>query len=85
MGAPVYLDAAGVLGGGVYSNASPAEVWGNVGLGKPIVYMVNAFRYGVLGVSDVNVYASLGVILAFVIAFYLFALWLLHRGTGIRH
>ena len=46
---------------------------------------LQAIRYGVLGVSDVNVYASLGAILMFVVAFYLLALWLLQRGTGIRH
>ena len=51
---------------------------------NPIVYMVNAFRYGVLGVSDVNVYASLGAIFAFTVVFFLLALWLLRRGTGIR-
>ena len=73
------------LGGVFYSIDLLPEFWRAVSLANPIVYMVNAFRYGVLGVSDVNVYASLGAIMAFVIAFYLFALWLLHRGTGIRH
>jgi len=73
------------LGGVFYSIDLLPEFWRTVSLANPIVYMVNAFRYGVLGVSDVNVYASLAAILVFVIAFYLFALWLLHRGTGIRH
>ncbi len=73
------------LGGVFYSIDLLPEFWRMVSLANPIVYMVNAFRYGVLGVSDVNVYASLGAILAFVVAFYLLALWLLQRGTGIRH
>ena len=73
------------LGGVFYSIDLLPEFWRTVSLANPIVYMVNAFRYGVLGVSDVNVYASLGAILMFVVAFYLLALWLLQRGTGIRH
>ncbi len=73
------------LGGVFYSIDLLPEFWRMVSLANPIVYMVNAFRYGVLGVSDVNVYASLAAIMAFVVAFYLLALWLLQRGTGIRH
>ena len=73
------------LGGVFYSIDLLPEFWRTVSLANPIVYMVNAFRYGVLGVSDVNVYASLAAICGFVVAFYLFALWLLRRGTGIRH
>ena len=72
------------LGGVFYSLDLLSEFWRTVTLVNPIVYMVNAFRYGVLGVSDVNVYASLGAILAFTVGFFLLALWLLRRGTGIR-
>ncbi|MDX1804977.1 MAG: ABC transporter permease [Alcanivorax sp.] len=73
------------LGGVFYSIDLLPDFWRGLTLVNPIVYMVNAFRYGVLGVSDVNVYASLGAIAVFVAAFYCFALWLLQRGTGIRH
>ncbi|HCO64860.1 MAG TPA: ABC transporter permease, partial [Alcanivorax sp.] len=72
------------LGGVFYSLDLLSEFWRTVTLVNPIVYMVNAFRYGVLGVSDVNVYASLGAIFAFTVVFFLLALWLLRRGTGIR-
>lgn len=72
------------LGGVFYSLDLLSEFWRTVTLVNPIVYMVNAFRYGVLGVSDVNVYASLGAIVAFTVVFFLLALWLLRRGTGIR-
>ena len=72
------------LGGVFYSLDLLPDFWRAVTLVNPIVYMVNAFRYGVLGVSDVNVYASLGAILAFVVVFYALSLWLLNRGTGIR-
>jgi len=81
----VILTAALFALGGFINAIFANKFWRMVSLANPIVYMVNAFRYGVLGVSDVNVYASLGAILAFVVAFYLLALWLLQRGTGIRH
>lgn len=72
------------LGGVFYSLDLLPDFWRHVTLINPLVYMINAFRYGVLGVSDVNVYASLGAIFVFMVAFYTLALWLLRRGTGIR-
>lgn len=72
------------LGGVFYSIELLSDFWQKVTLLNPIVYMVNAFRYGMLGVSDVNVVASLLVILAFTVAAFLVALLLLHRGVGIR-
>ena len=58
--------------------------WQGVSLLNPIVYMVNAFRFGVLGVSDVNVYLSLFMITLVTAALYVFAYRLLKNGTGIR-
>lgn len=72
------------LGGVFYSLELLPDFWRTVTLANPIVYMVNAFRYGILGISDVNVYTSLGTIALFVLGFYILALWLLRRGTGIR-
>ncbi len=72
------------LGGVFYSLDLLPDFWRHVTLINPLVYMINAFRYGVLGVSDVNVYASLGAICVFVVVFYVLCLWLLKRGTGIR-
>jgi ABC-2 type transport system permease protein len=46
--------------------------------------MVNAFRFGVLGISDVNVPMAFAVMLAFVVALSIFALHLLKRGVGLR-
>jgi len=46
--------------------------------------MVNAFRYGILGVSDIGIGRAYAIILAFIAGLYLFALFLLRRGTGIR-
>ena len=72
------------LGGVFYSISLLPEFWQKVSMLNPIVYMVNAFRYGMLGVSDVNVGVSLAVIFGFTVVTFLFALGLLQRGVGIR-
>ena len=72
------------LGGVFYSIDLLPDFWRALSMANPILYMVNTFRFGVLGVSDVNVVVSLCAIVGFVVGLYLLALWLLHRGTGIR-
>jgi ABC-2 type transport system permease protein len=72
------------LGGVFYSVDLLGSPWRQASLANPILYMVNAFRYGVLGVGDVPLWAAYVVMLAFVIALSAFALWLLHRGVGLR-
>ena len=72
------------LGGVFYSLELLSPFWQGVSLLNPIVYMVNAFRYGILGASDVNVWFSLGMITALSAALFLYALRLLERGTGLR-
>ena len=52
---------------------------------NPVLYMVNAFRYGLLGISDVSVYIAFGIILLFIVALTWYALHLLHKGTGLRN
>ena len=72
------------LGGIFYSISLLPEFWQNVSLLNPILYMVNAFRFGFLGVSDISLYASYGIVIAFIIILYLVSLRLLKHGTGIR-
>ena len=72
------------LGGVFYSVDLLSDFWRTVSLFNPVVYMVNAFRYGILGVSDVDVWLSLGLVVAFTVALFVWALWLLERGVGIR-
>lgn len=72
------------LGGVFYSMELLSPFWQNVSLINPIVYMVNAFRYGILGHSDVNVWLSLAVISGFCVLLYVYAYRLLSRGTGMR-
>ncbi|MCK0106303.1 ABC transporter permease [Marinobacter sp. S0848L] len=73
------------LGGVFYSIDLLPEFWQNVSLANPILYMVNGFRYGILGVSDVNPFVSLGMILVFIVLLSAIALRMLARGKGIRH
>jgi ABC-2 type transport system permease protein len=72
------------LGGVFYSMDQLSPFWKTLSLINPIVYMVNAFRYGILGISDVNVWLSMGIISLFCVVMYFFAYRLLHRGTGMR-
>jgi ABC-2 type transport system permease protein len=72
------------LGGIFYSISMLPEFWQHLSLANPILYMVNAFRYGFLGVSDISLTTSYAIILAFIITLYLFSLYLLRKGHGIR-
>jgi len=72
------------FGGVFYSISLLPEVWQALSMANPIVYMVNAYRYGILGVSDVSVGVSIGMLLLFTAALYAWAITLLNRGTGIR-
>ena len=72
------------LGGVFYSINLLPEFWQQVSMLNPILYMVNAFRYGILGISDIDVYAALGVIVIFIVLLFWYSLSLLKRGVGIR-
>ncbi len=72
------------LGGIFYSIELLPEFWQGVTLLNPILYMVNAFRYGLLGVSDINVWVALGMIVCFTVLLTWFSLRLLDKGTGMR-
>ena len=72
------------LGGIFYSIKMLPEFWQDVSLVNPILYMINAFRYGLLGVSDIDVVKAFVIILVFVAALFVFSLNLLNRGVGIK-
>ncbi|CAG0943516.1 partial Inner membrane transport permease YadH, partial [Candidatus Brocadiaceae bacterium] len=72
------------LGGVFYSIDLLPEPWRIVSQANPILYMINAFRYGFLGVSDVMIERSLFIIVDFILVLLLWTLWLLRRGTGLR-
>jgi ABC-2 type transport system permease protein len=73
------------LGGVFYSITLLPDIWQGVSQINPIIYMVNAFRYGFLGVSDVNVFTSFAVLVVFITVLFTLALTLIRRGVGLRH
>lgn len=72
------------LGGVFYSISLLPEVWQKVSLINPVLYLVNTFRYGILGISDINIVYAILMLVVFVIALTLWSLWLLNKGTGLR-
>lgn len=72
------------LGGVFYSVTLLPEFWQNLSFINPVLYMVNAFRYGFLGISDVPVGLAYGIIIVFIAAFYSLAWYLIHTGRGLR-
>ena len=72
------------LGGVFYSISLLPEFWQKVSMANPILYMVNAFRYGVLGASDIPVGFAYAIVIAFVVGLFTVCLVLLNRGVGIR-
>lgn len=72
------------LGGVFYAISSLSPFWQNISLINPIVYMVNAFRFGILGHSDVNVSLSLTIVTLCCVVLYAIAYYLLSRGEGMR-
>ncbi|MGN4998323.1 ABC transporter permease [Aeromonas sp. 80P] len=73
------------LGGVFYSISLLPPFWQSVSQVNPIIYMVNAFRYGFLGISDVPLGTAYLIIIGFIVALYGIAWWLISRGTGLRH
>jgi ABC-2 type transport system permease protein len=72
------------LGGVFYSIHMLPAFWQKLSYLNPILYMINAFRYGMLGVSDVPVHLSLLVIIVINVVLFMLAWRLLHNGTAIK-
>ena len=72
------------LGGVFYSISLLPPFWQTLSLANPVLYMINAFRYGILGVSDIRPETALLLILCFIVGLGGASLWLLHRGVGIK-
>ena len=72
------------LGGVFYSINMLPEFWQLVSKLNPILYMVNAFRYGMLGVSDINIQSAFAITSIFTVALFSLCLYLLNKGVGIK-
>lgn len=73
------------LGGVFYSINMLPTVWQKISYLNPVLYMINAFRYGMLGVSDIAVGYSLFFIGGFCALFYFIDLYALTKGIGIKN
>ena len=72
------------LGGVFYSVQQLPEVWRKLSILNPVLNMVDTFRYGLLGISDVSIYFSFTIVGGLFIAMVVWCLLLLQRGTGLR-
>ncbi len=72
------------LGGIFYSISLLPDFWQTASLANPILYMVNAFRYGFLGITDIHLGVSYSIIIIFIVVLYSYSLHLLNKGKGIR-
>lgn len=72
------------LGGVFYSISLLPEIWQKISLLNPILYMVNAFRFGVLGTSDIDIRHAYLIVIVFVVLLFGVSMMLLKRGVGIR-
>ncbi|PIE37234.1 MAG: ABC transporter permease [Gammaproteobacteria bacterium] len=72
------------LGGVFYSMDMLPDFWQGVSRLNPLVYVINAFRYGVLGVSDVNLWFALGMVGVFMVVAFTYSLHLLSSGKRLR-
>ncbi|WP_197493285.1 ABC transporter permease [Woeseia oceani] len=72
------------LGGVFYSISMLPEFWQSVSKLNPILYMVNAFRYGILGTSDIGIVYAYAIVCTFVVVLFSVCLVLMNRGVGIR-
>jgi ABC-2 type transport system permease protein len=72
------------LGGIFYSISQFTPFWQKVSLFNPILYMVNAFRYGFLGFSDISIVTCFAVLLGVMVVFIAILVWLFTKGVGFR-
>jgi ABC-2 type transport system permease protein len=72
------------LGGVFYSIEMLPEFWQNISMFNPVLYMVNGFRMGMLGVSDASLVTAISIITGFILLLGSICFWLLHKGVGIK-
>ena len=72
------------LGGVFFSIDLLTEFWAGVAKLNPILYIVNAFRYGILGVTDISLFWAYGILVFLTLIAYVIAVRLLASGAGVR-
>jgi ABC-2 type transport system permease protein len=72
------------LGGVFYSAQALPGFWGNLTKFDPVFYIINGFRYGFLGISDVSIWLSAGLLTALALIFLALAWYLIKSGLGLK-
>ena len=72
------------LGGVFYSINLLDEPWQSISKANPILYMVNAFRHGILGRSDIDISHAYMMLIVFMVVLFTICVTLMNRGVGIR-
>jgi ABC-2 type transport system permease protein len=72
------------LGGVFYSISLLPAFWQHATRADPLLYMIDALRYGFLGISDIPMGEAYGIMGGFLVALFCVSLWLLKRGTGLK-
>jgi ABC-2 type transport system permease protein len=67
-----------------YTTSLLPDFWAGLSKFNPILYMVNGFRYGIIGVSDISIGSAFAVILIFLVLFAVTCYYLIHKGIGLR-
>lgn len=73
------------LGGVFYSISLLPQPWQTISKLNPILYMINGFRYGFLGISDINIYFALSMILVFIVVLFYVNIYLFRKGIGMKN
>jgi ABC-2 type transport system permease protein len=72
------------LGGVFYSMDLLSEFWRNLSMINPVLYMVNAFRYGIAGITDIPIVWAFSMVGLFSLVLFFLALRLLETGSRLR-
>ncbi len=72
------------LGGVFYSISLLPDLWKTISLFNPIIYMVNGFRYGFLGISDINIWIGFIILVVLGIVLFWFSMYAMKKGIGLK-
>lgn len=72
------------LGGVFYSIKQLPPIWQKISLANPIFIIVDTFKYGMLGTSELNVYAGIFLVAILFVILFAWCMYLLRQGTGLR-